>query len=200
MQPTTPTRRADALANHERIVSAAQALFVERGLDVEISEIAERAGVGIGTLYRHYANRDDLLRGIVYKTCDEAFSLLQTALTLEDPVESLRALPRVAVTIHRQLGSVFGVMHDARVIKLFKESEQLAEQMPAQVLAMLADLYDRGVSAGVFRAGLDREIVALTLMGSIGPAIKFQLNTRPLDDFASALADFYVAILTKNQA
>jgi hypothetical protein len=135
---------------------------------------------------------------IVFKACDDAFGLLQNALTIGDPVEALRAIPRAAVTIHRQLGSIFAVMHDARVIKLFKETQAFTEQMPARVLDLLAGLYDRGVRAGAFRADLDREMVAVTLMGSIGPAIKFQLihNTRPLDGFADALADFYVAILT----
>ncbi len=197
MQTNTPARRADALANRERIIQAAQALFAERGLDVEISEIAERAGVGVGTLYRHYANRDDLLRAIIDKSFDDAFTELRNTAAIEDPIEALRALPLTAVAIQCRLGYLQGVMHDPRLIKLFKEKHEHGEQMFGQVMQLMAELFDRGVRAGVFRADLDRDMVAIAILGSIGPAIKHQMGTRPLDEFAGALADFFIAIFTK---
>lgn len=57
--------RADALKNHEKIVEAAAQVFTERGLNAPIDEIATRAGVGAGTLYRHFPTRDDLIDAVV---------------------------------------------------------------------------------------------------------------------------------------
>jgi len=57
--------RADAAANREKILEAARALFAERGIEVDVREICERAGVGMGTLYRHFATKEDLVDEIV---------------------------------------------------------------------------------------------------------------------------------------
>lgn len=53
--------RADALRNRDRIISAAEELFLERGVGVTLEEVAKRAKVGIGTLYRRFPTREDLL-------------------------------------------------------------------------------------------------------------------------------------------
>jgi AcrR family transcriptional regulator len=55
------TMRADAVRNHERIVNAAREAFRESGADVQMEEIARRAGVGVGTLYRHFETKDVLV-------------------------------------------------------------------------------------------------------------------------------------------
>lgn len=54
--------RADARRNRDQIVAAAQTLFLEEGIDVAMEEVARRAGVGVGTLYRRFPDRDALLR------------------------------------------------------------------------------------------------------------------------------------------
>src|SRR5690242_13428523 len=59
-----PCRRADASRNHERILIAARAVFVEHGLDASLDEVARRAGVGNATLYRHFGDREDLIRQV----------------------------------------------------------------------------------------------------------------------------------------
>lgn len=53
--------RADAVRNREKLVQAARLVFAERGADCSLDEIAKRAGVGPGTLYRHFPTRDDLI-------------------------------------------------------------------------------------------------------------------------------------------
>ncbi|GAB3161955.1 TetR/AcrR family transcriptional regulator [Myceligenerans halotolerans] len=58
------TLRADARRNREQIIAAAKAVFAERGPDVPMEEIARRAGVGVGTLYRRFADRDTLIREV----------------------------------------------------------------------------------------------------------------------------------------
>jgi AcrR family transcriptional regulator len=64
-QLTERQLRADAQANHKALLSAAVELFSERGAEVTYEEIAQRAGVGRATLYRHFPHREDLLAAIL---------------------------------------------------------------------------------------------------------------------------------------
>ncbi|WP_173921416.1 TetR/AcrR family transcriptional regulator [Agromyces sp. Marseille-P2726] len=61
MNSTASTRR-DARRNHQRLLAEARRLFAERGIEAPLDELAVRAGVGAGTVYRHFANRDALVR------------------------------------------------------------------------------------------------------------------------------------------
>ena len=71
-----PALRADAQKNRELILSAAEALFLEKGAGVPLEEVAKRAGVGIGTLYRRFPTREALLAA----TSNERFlSLAETS-------------------------------------------------------------------------------------------------------------------------
>ncbi|WP_394553327.1 TetR/AcrR family transcriptional regulator [Agromyces sp. MMS24-JH15] len=63
MGSATSTRR-DARRNHERLLAEAKKLFAERGIDAPLDELAARAGVGAGTVYRHFPSRTDLLREV----------------------------------------------------------------------------------------------------------------------------------------
>ena len=67
-----PALRADAQKNRELILSAAEALFLEKGAGVPLEEVAKRAGVGIGTLYRRFPTRESLLAA----TSNERFMAL----------------------------------------------------------------------------------------------------------------------------
>lgn len=69
------TPRRDAQRNHERILAEARVLFAERGIEAPFDELAARAGVGAGTLYRHFPTRDALIREI-YDSSIEMFHRL----------------------------------------------------------------------------------------------------------------------------
>jgi AcrR family transcriptional regulator len=83
----TPTRplRADAKRNRDKIVAAARDAFAELGLDAQMEDIARRAGVGVGTVYRHFATKDALVRALVVQHMEEmtgqAAELLERAQT-----------------------------------------------------------------------------------------------------------------------
>src|SRR5690242_14742591 len=65
-----PTMRADAKRNYDRIVEVAREVFREQGYDASLDEVAKRAGVGPGTLYRHFPTRDALLDAIMQSWVD----------------------------------------------------------------------------------------------------------------------------------
>jgi AcrR family transcriptional regulator len=87
--PPRPLRR-DAERNRERILSAARELFVEHGLAVGVDEIARRAGVGMGTLYRRFPNKDALVDETLAAAVGRVRELAVSARETAAPGEALR--------------------------------------------------------------------------------------------------------------
>jgi AcrR family transcriptional regulator len=90
-QPSARSKRADALRNQQTLLTAAAEVFVTSGVDAPIREIAGRAGVGIGTIYRHFPTRADLVVA-VYRHQVEACAEAGPALLADagSPFEALR--------------------------------------------------------------------------------------------------------------
>ncbi|MBA4865415.1 TetR/AcrR family transcriptional regulator [Streptomyces sp. PSKA54] len=96
-QRRTSRPRADALRNRERIVVAAREMFVEFGAEVPFDEIARRAGVGNATLYRHFPDREALVREVVCSVMDGTSELAEAALAEEgDAFAALRRFVHAA--------------------------------------------------------------------------------------------------------
>jgi AcrR family transcriptional regulator len=80
--------RADARRNREKVLAAARAVFAEQGVDAQMDDVARRADVGVGTVYRHFPTKEALL----YALSDELFAVVavhtRTLLTVEDPWEA----------------------------------------------------------------------------------------------------------------
>ncbi|MGA9672814.1 MAG: TetR/AcrR family transcriptional regulator [Terracidiphilus sp.] len=83
--------RTDALRNRERILEVAKAAFTRQGASASLEEIAKQAGVGTGTLYRHFPTRDELIEGVYRNEVEKlAAAAARFAETLS-PLEALRA-------------------------------------------------------------------------------------------------------------
>ncbi len=92
--------RKDAQRNLERVLHAAHELFSERGADVTMEEVARRAGVGVGTIYRRFPSKEHLFAAVSHAACADTGHCLQAAAAAErDPLLKLRAL--VLVQYHR---------------------------------------------------------------------------------------------------
>jgi AcrR family transcriptional regulator len=90
-QPAGRKRRSDAQQNRERVLGAAKAAFTRSGADASLDDIAKQAGVGPGTLYRHFPTRDALIEA-VYHTEVEKLAAAQRELSANlPPIEALRA-------------------------------------------------------------------------------------------------------------
>jgi AcrR family transcriptional regulator len=93
---TTPRKpRADAERNRLRLMDVAKQAFTEHGGDVSLDEIAKRAGVGIGTLYRHFPTRDAMLQAVYRHEVEQLASAADTLLDTLQPLEALRAWLRL---------------------------------------------------------------------------------------------------------
>ena len=96
------SRRADARQNHAQLISAATEAFAEKGAGAPLEDIARRAGVGIGTLYRHFPTRLDLQAAVfrtqVVAVCEQGDEMLGTVPPGQAFGAWLRALARYLVT------------------------------------------------------------------------------------------------------
>ena len=81
--------RADAQRNRQRLLEAAHDLFAERGLSVTLDDIARRAGVGVGTAYRRFGSRDELITALFEERMHEILALADEAMAIENPWEGL---------------------------------------------------------------------------------------------------------------
>jgi AcrR family transcriptional regulator len=94
----TETRplRADARRNQQQVLQAARDLFVERGIDCPLDEVARRAEVGIGTLYRRFGDRDGLVKAVLLDALELSRSSAERALEAvgDDDIEALDGLAR----------------------------------------------------------------------------------------------------------
>ncbi len=83
-----PLRR-DAELNRQRILASAHTLFAERGLAVTLDDVADHAGLGVGTVYRRFSSRDQLIDALFEERVGELVALADEALALEDPWQGL---------------------------------------------------------------------------------------------------------------
>lgn len=89
MATTEPTRRrgrqAEAARNDRLVLDAAREVFAAHGFDAPVSAIAERAGVGMGSLYRRYSSKEELLQRLCVLAMEQAIEAAEAALRAEDP-------------------------------------------------------------------------------------------------------------------
>jgi AcrR family transcriptional regulator len=86
--------RADARRNRERILAAGRQAFAESGRDVQMDEIAGLAGVGVGTVYRHFPTKEDLVMALIRESVADYLTSAREALTRDDAWEAIEWLVR----------------------------------------------------------------------------------------------------------
>src|SRR6266508_544219 len=99
--PARPLRR-DAQANRDRIVSATRAAFAAEGIDVPVEEIARRATVGMGTLYRHFPAKEDLIDAVLEDAFAAFISAAEQALDEEEAWAGFRGFLERVFALHAE--------------------------------------------------------------------------------------------------
>jgi AcrR family transcriptional regulator len=163
--------RADAQRNYTRLLDAASTAFLEHGADdVSLEEIARRAGVGIGTLYRHFPTRQALLEAVYRDQVELLNARAEELLTAESPGDALadwlRALMKFASTKHS--------LTSALVATLGMESELLSSSTKL-IRDAAGALLARAQQACVVRPDADagdviRLVHAVNIASQRGPA------------------------------
>ena len=140
-------KRKDAVRNRQRILAAATDLFAERGLSVTLHEIAARAGVGVGTIYRHFPDKKPLIDAIFEEHLAELTAIFEEALRDPDPWHAV-------VWVHEKF-----LENQARnrglkelLLGTTPEAPDRARQLRKQLHPLAEQVIERGKAAGVVRS------------------------------------------------
>ena len=160
---STPLRpRADGVRNRERIIAEAQRLFAAADATVSLEAIARAAGVGIGTLYRHFPTKEALVEAVYRSELDALDEEAGHLLALHPAAEAMRlwmdSYARFVVVKH--------AMHDALRIALAPRSVEGSE-MRRRVNATIAKFLAAGGRDGSVRDGVQPDDVTVILAGSV---------------------------------
>ncbi len=151
-RPPRPPRksRADAQRNRERILEVAKAAFTRSGGDVSLDQIARRAKVGPGTLYRHFPTRSELLEA-VYRTEVEKLAIAHQAYARTlPPVEALRAWMLLFVDYIATKQLIAPALNS-----LLSDTSKLFESSGAQIKGATNALVQRAIESGDIRPDFD---------------------------------------------
>lgn len=149
------TERRDARENHERILSAALEIFSKRGLEAAMKDVAARAGVGVGTLYRHFKNRETLLAALIDHVHAEVGHRMEVAAREPTALGALRAIIRIALD---QIGR-FGALTEI----VMSDDQLRSEEKRRRIQRGFDEIIARGIESGEFRRDLDGEMMRATI-------------------------------------
>lgn len=176
------TMRADARRNQERLLAAARDLIAERGAGVPLEDVARAAGVGIGTLYRRFPDREALLRAVVLDALARTRQAAERAAELDDPFEALATYLRMALELR-----VSAVMPQVLDVLDLDEPE-LARARDASAVERLVD---EARQAGAIAADVSFSDVAMMLVRIARP-LPGPLPMEAKDDLARRHLELFI--------
>ena len=164
--------RADAARNRARLLAAARVVFAERGLDATMDEVARRAGVGVGTAYRRFRNRDDLIAALFEERLDDFMTILDEALADPEPWRALRVFVERSMEMQAEDRGFRDLMLQS------PEGPERMQRFRADIRPLVSELLRRAQVAGELRADVDgRDVLVLSLM--VGAVADFANEVEP---------------------
>ncbi|QJW99757.1 TetR/AcrR family transcriptional regulator [Frigoriglobus tundricola] len=157
-QPAGRKPRADALRNRERILDVAKQAFARSGAETSLDEIAKQAGVGPGTLYRHFPTRDALLEAVYRTEVDKLAAAEQKLAQDLPPIEALRAWMLLFVDYIAAKKIIAPALNS-----LVGGQAKVVEASRTQIWAAIRALVTRAIESGDLRKDLD----PIDLLGAI---------------------------------
>jgi AcrR family transcriptional regulator len=174
-QPTPPQAfdeaavgmRADARRNREKVLKAARVCLARDGLDAQMEEISRRAKVGVGTVYRHFPTKDDLVFALAGERFDRLAENAQAALGQDDPWAAFCDFLRSSAEIQISDRALSEVLLD-------KENVMREHAERVGILELVGKLMERAKAAGELRKDAEPEDVPM-LMCALGGAAEMPL-------------------------
>ncbi|SHO66564.1 transcriptional regulator, TetR family [Pseudoxanthobacter soli DSM 19599] len=165
--PAEPDRpqRADARRNVDALLSAARAVFDRLGVDAPMRTIAAEAGVGVGTLYRHFPQRSDLIKAIIRREVDECVAAAAMLGGTLPPGEALASWVQRLVDLAGTKRGLGPALHSGD-----PAYQSLPDYVQGQLAPALRRLLDSAAAAGEVRDDVDAREVLLAAMRLAAPA------------------------------
>jgi AcrR family transcriptional regulator len=147
--------RVDARRNRARLVAAARELLASEGVDVPVRDIAQRAGVGIATVYRHFPSRDDLVDAVLEDAFEEYVGIAERSLAAPDGWSGFTGFVEEVLALHAR----------NRGLKDVAETEargrERAAAMRRRIAPLLARLVERARAEGTLRSDFTPQDITL---------------------------------------
>jgi AcrR family transcriptional regulator len=152
--------RADAVRNRERVLEAAKAVFSAGGADASLEAVARRAGVGIGTLYRHFPTREELYEAVYRREVEQLGDLAEQLKTNAEPIDALRRWLRSNVEF---VATKKGM--SAALAVAAQGSPELRSYTFDRLTKAAGALLDRAAATGEIRSDVSPEDILRALIG-----------------------------------
>lgn len=143
-------RRADALRNYERLVDAARKVFADQGGSASMEAIAKHAGVGVGTLYRHFPKRIDVVEAVYRDDVETLVGSADRGLVELEPWAALEAWLRAYVEYGRAKRTFLNELHEA-----FDKNPDLKSASRERIFEAAGKVLSRAQGAGEARTDID---------------------------------------------
>jgi AcrR family transcriptional regulator len=162
--------RADARRNRQAVIAAAKKLFADQGLDAQMPDVAKAANVGVGTVYRHFPTKDDLIAALVAERFERLAQKARDGLEAEDPWEGISDFIRYSARIQADDRGLCEVMGS-------RPEVMDAAARAAGLSELCAELVKRAQRSGELRRDLVWEDIPMIACGlgritqaNVGPA------------------------------
>ncbi len=142
--------RADAKRNYERLVTAAREVFAQEGGGASMEAIAKEAGVGIGTLYRHFPKRIDVVEAVYREDVDELTTVAESVTGIMEPWPALVAWLEAFVRYASGKKRFLNELHEA-----FEKNPELRVASRERIVGALGLVLTPAQEAGVVRSDID---------------------------------------------
>jgi AcrR family transcriptional regulator len=143
--------RADARRNRERVLAAARETFAADGLDAQVDDVAARAGVGVGTVYRHFPTKEALIEAVAREGYEEICRIARESLEQDDAWAAFSDFMWRGARLHRD---------DRAQCEINTMRPDVTKRVAGdkrELLGMVAQLIERGQRRGVIRADLSAD-------------------------------------------
>jgi AcrR family transcriptional regulator len=174
--------RADARRNRERVLAAARSVFAEYGLDAQMDDVASAAGVGVGTVYRHFPTKEAVVEEVARGGYDDLCAIARESLDEDDAWEAFSGFMWRGARLHR---------NDRAQCELHSTRPDVVRRVAGdkrELLGMVAELIERGQEAGVLRADLSKDDMPV-LWCSIGAAQQQASDDAAWERYLSLMLD-----------
>jgi AcrR family transcriptional regulator len=160
ISPPRPMR-ADAVKNRARILAAAEEVFATQGVSVPIDTVAERAGLGVGTLYRHFPTKEALFEAIVVERLQQLTELAGQQRDADEPGDALFGFLREFAAVASAKRDLFEALGSAG-IDIKSACSELVDAMKINIDV----LRQRAVDAGTLRDDVSTDEIVGLVMGA----------------------------------
>lgn len=151
--------RRDAARNRERLLGSARELFAERGLGVTLNDIAHHAGVGVGTAYRRFSNKDEIIDALFEEGLQAIADLASTCLAQHDPWKSITDF------LEGSLELQFGDLGLNQIMNDNALGRDRVSDARDRIAPLIEALVDRARKEGAVRADLDQSDLIFIQVG-----------------------------------